>query len=98
MSNAPSMGSSRRNAGGTIVGFKVTLLSLAGLMVATVVLQQKMLVYFMVLFPAVAGILSGLVVGSAGIAGSFGEVPRWLLVGIAVVTDIVAIVAAYLLF
>ncbi|MFB6105032.1 MAG: hypothetical protein ABEJ57_08165 [Halobacteriaceae archaeon] len=76
----------------------MTLLSLAGLMVATVILREKTLVYFMVLFPAAAGVLSGLVVGSAGLAGSYGDVPRWLLLTVAIITDAAAIIAALFFF
>lgn len=98
MSNAESMGTSRRRPGGTIVGFKVTLLSLAGLMVATVVLQWNILVYFMVLFPAAAGIVTGILVGSAGMASDIEQIPRWLLVALALLTDVIAVGSGYLFF
>lgn len=98
MSNAESMGTSRRRPGGTIVGFKVTLLSLAGLMVATVALQWDILVYFMILFPAGAGIVTAILVGSAGLASDISRIPRWVLLGLAVLTDLIAIGAGYLFF
>lgn len=98
MSNAQSMGSSRRNSDGTIVGFKVTLLSLVGLMVATPILQWDILVYFMVLFPAAGGVVSGLIVASVSMTGGVGTVPRWLLLLTAFVIDVAAIAAAYMFF
>lgn len=98
MSNAESMGSSRRRPGGTIVGFKVTLLSLVGLMVATVALQWDILVYFMILFPTGAGIVTAILVGSAGIASDISTIPRWVLVGLALLTDVIAIIAGYFFF
>lgn len=98
MSNAPSMGSGRRNSDGTIVGFKITLLSLVGLMVATPILQWDILVYFMVLFPAAGGIVAGIVVASVSIAGQTGAVPRWLLLLTAFVIDVAAIAVAYFFF
>lgn len=97
MSNAQSMGSGRGNSGGTIVGFKITLLSLVGLMVATPILQWDILVYFMVLFPAGGGILAGIITGSVSAAGGV-NVPRWMLITTAVVIDVVAIVSAYVFY
>ncbi|MFB6111019.1 MAG: hypothetical protein ABEJ35_00620 [Halobacteriaceae archaeon] len=85
-----------KNTVGTVTGFKVAMLSLIGMMIATLALRNVALVYMMVLVPSVVGVLTGTVVGSLGVTAEDG-LSRPALVGIAVLADAIG-VAVVLLF
>lgn len=82
---------------GTVTGFKVAMVSLIGLVVAALVLQEVVLVYMMVMVPAVVGLLTGTVVGGLDIAAGDDRVGLPVVLGVAAVVDVLAVVAVVFL-
>jgi hypothetical protein len=86
-----------KQTAGTVTGFKVSMISLIGMMIATLILHEVALVYMMVLVPTIVGILTGVVVGSLDMATGSEGISTTLVIAIALVADIIGI-AVVLLF
>lgn len=87
-----------KETAGTVTGFKVAMFSLFGMIVATLLLREVALVYMMVLVPSAAGVITGLVVGALPVASGSEGLSLAVLVGIALLADLigVAVVIFYL--
>jgi hypothetical protein len=87
-----------KDTAGTVTGFKVSMLSLAGMVVATLLLREVALVYMMVIVPSIVGVLTGVVVGTLDIATGSEGLSTPVILGIALIADLigVAIVLLYL--
>lgn len=86
-----------KQTAGTVTGFKVSMLSLIGMMIATIILREVALVYMMVVVPTLVGILTGVVVGSLDMATGSEGISTGLVIAIALLADVIG-VAVVLLF
>lgn len=80
-----------KNTAGTVSGFKVTMMSLLGLVVAALALREVALVYMMVLVPSAVGIVVGIAVGALDLTPEGEALSLPIVTAIALVADIGAI-------